>query len=155
MKSLFDYIAESSSNAVIKKVEKEIKSCGCKDNSFVGFALGVVSKNKELNEKVDVIAVEITKYGFETAGGSDETRGMARFEEAVKPENEQTAGIVMYSKTAKCRLIIINTKAKEIRFDEMKTSVKLNEGVYDTKTLFSVLKENDIINDGEKFSVVV
>lgn len=155
MKSLFDYIAESSSNAVIKTVLKEIKSCGCKDNSFVGFALGVVSKNKELNEKVDVIAVEITKDGFETAGGSDETRGMARFEEAVKPENEQTAGIVMYSKTAKRRLIIINTKSKEIRFDEMKTSVKLNGGIYDTKTLFSVLKENDIINDGEKFSVVV
>ena len=152
MKSLFDYITESSSNAVIKKVEREIKSCGCKDNSLIGFALGVVSKNKELNEKIDVIEVEITKDGFETRGGSDET---ARFEEAVKPGNGQSAGIVMYSKTAKHRLIIINTRAREIRFGEMKTSVKLNGDVYDVKTLFSALKENNIAAGGEKFSVVV
>lgn len=155
MKSLFDYITESSSSAVIKKVEREIKSCGCKDNSLIGFAIGVVFKNKELNEKIDVIAVEITKDGFETAGGPDETGETARFEEAVKPGNGQTAGIVMYSKTAKHRLIIINTRAREIRFGEMKTSVKLNGDVYDTKTLFSALKENNITADGEKFSVVV
>lgn len=152
MKSLFEYITESSSSAVIKKVEGEIKSCGCKDNSLIGFAIGVVSKNKELNEKIDVIEVEITKDGFETAGNAD---GAARFEEAVNPGNGQTAGIVMYSKTAKHRLIIINTKAKEIRFGEMKKSVKLNADVYDTKTLFSALKENNITADGEKFSVVV
>lgn len=155
MKSLFDYIVESSSNAAMKKVEKEIKSCGCKDNSFIGFALGIVSKNKELNEKIDVITVHVTKDGFETSDDSGKTYRMDSFEEAIKEGNGQTAGIVMYSKTAKRHLIIINTKAKEIRFGEMKSAVKLDGDVYDAKTLFSVLKENNIVNDGEKFSVVI
>ena len=149
MKSLCDFIAESSSNdSTMKKTEKEIKSCGCKDSALIGFALGIAAKNKELNEKIDVITVYAAKDGFET----DETD---RFEEAVNPGNQQTAGAVMYSKDAKHHLIVINTRAKEIRFDEMKRVVKLDRDVYDAKTLFSLLKENNIVNDGEKFSVVM
>ena len=149
MKSLCDFIAESSSNdSTMKKTEKEIKSCGCKDSALMGFALGIAAKNKELNEKIDVITVYAAKDGFETDG-------MDRFEEAVNPGNQQTAGAVMYSKDAKHHLIVINTRAKEIRFDEMKRVVKLDRDVYDAKTLFSLLKENNIVNDGEKFSVVM
>lgn len=155
MKSLCDYIVESSSDDTMKKVEKEIKSCGCSDNAFIGFALGVVAKDKALHRKNDVITVYVAKDGFETADDSGETYRMDKFEEAIDPDNAQTAGIVMYSKSAKHHLIIINTRAKEIRFDEMKPGVKLNDSVYDTKTLFSLLKENNIINDGEKFTVVM
>lgn len=156
MKSLCDYIVESSSNTTVKKVEKEIKSCGCKDNIFIGFALGIIDRDKYFkNGKIDVVTVEITKDGFKSDDDSGKTYRMDRFNEAINPDNAQTAGIVMYSKSAKHHLIIINTKAKEIRFDEMKQGVKLTENIFDTKTLFSLLKENNIINENEMFTVVM
>lgn len=156
MKSLCDYIVESSSNAVIKKVEKEIKSCGCKDDIFIKFALGIIDRDKYFkNGKIDVVTVEVTKDKFESDDNSGETYGMDRFDEAINPDNAQTAGIVMYGKNAKHHLIIINTRAKEIRFDEMKPGVNLTQDIYDVKTLFSLLKENNIINENETFTVVM
>lgn len=146
MKSLSQYILETNhwNNPKIKHelatIEGDIKSLGL-DETFTDIALSIIKKDRKFKDgRIDVFKI-------------DDSNSKNILDEALDPDNAQTWGIVMYSKS---HLIIINTNTKEIRWDSDDNKLKLPDDVTDADSLIKLLLDNKVIKreETETFTVV-